>query len=139
MAALLRAGPRQCLHPRRFPGRPKGFGADDGDGADLFNHLLEIRENPRPGLVDVMARLKIDGEPAPDAELLGMLGLIIGGGFDTTTALTAHALEWLAENPEQRELLRRDSETLFDSATEEFCVTSRLLRATGARSPPTSK
>src|ERR1700743_3353463 len=67
-----------------------------------------------------MARLQINGEPAPDIELLGMLALIIGGGFDTTTALTAHALEWLGENSEQRDLLRRESETLLDSATEEF-------------------
>ncbi len=89
-------------------------------GMDLFNHLLEIRENPRPGLVDAMAKLRIDGEPAPDLELVGMLGLIIGGGFDTTTALTAHALEWLGENPGERELLRRESDTLLDSATEEF-------------------
>ena len=89
-------------------------------GMDLLGHLLEIRENPRPGLVDAMARLQINGEPAPDIELLGMLALIIGGGFDTTTALTAHALEWLGENPEQRELLRREWETLLDSATEEF-------------------
>ena len=36
---------------------------------------------------------------APDLEILGNLGLIIGGGFDTTTALTAHSLEWLGEHP----------------------------------------
>jgi cytochrome P450 len=89
-------------------------------GMDLFGHLLEIRENPRPGLVDAMARLRINGEPAPDIELVGMLALIIGGGFDTTTALTAHALEWLGENPQQREKLRQELETLLDSATEEF-------------------
>ncbi|MFD6103216.1 cytochrome P450, partial [Nocardia salmonicida] len=51
---------------------------------------------------------------------LGMLGLLIGGGFDTTTALTAHALEWLSENPDQRETLSRDRDELLDSATEEF-------------------
>ena len=42
-----------------------------------------------------LLQLRIDGEPAPDLEILGNLGLIIGGGFDTTTALTAHSLEWL--------------------------------------------
>ena len=35
--------------------------------------------------------MRIDGEPAPDLEIMGNLGLVIGGGFDTTTALTAHS------------------------------------------------
>ena len=42
------------------------------------------------------------------SEILGSLGLIVGGGFDTTTALTAHSLEWLSEYPIQRELLSRE-------------------------------
>jgi cytochrome P450 len=46
--------------------------------------------------------------------------LVIGGGFDTTTALTAHSLEWLSENPGERDRLRRDLDTLLDPATEEF-------------------
>ena len=46
--------------------------------------------------------------------------MIIGGGFDTTTALTAHSLEWLSENPDQRELLSRERDTLLNPATEEF-------------------
>jgi cytochrome P450 len=46
--------------------------------------------------------------------------LIIGGGFDTTTALTAHSLEWLSEHPDQRERLSRERGTLLDPATEEF-------------------
>ncbi|MFZ2526735.1 MAG: cytochrome P450 [Rhodococcus sp. (in: high G+C Gram-positive bacteria)] len=89
-------------------------------GLDLLTNMHEIRQNPRPGLVNALIDLRIDGEPAPDLELLGMLGLIIGGGFDTTTALTAHALEWLSENPEQRDELSRERDTLLDSATEEF-------------------
>jgi cytochrome P450 len=51
---------------------------------------------------------------------MGVLGLLIGGGFDTTTALTAHALEWLSENPQERDRLSRERDTLLDSATEEF-------------------
>lgn len=89
-------------------------------GLDMVNNMLEIRENPRPGLVNALLQMRIDGEPAPDIEILGNLGLIIGGGFDTTTALTAHSLEWLSEHPEQRELLSRERETLLDQATEEF-------------------
>jgi cytochrome P450 len=89
-------------------------------GIDLLTSMIEIRDNPRPGLVNALLRLKIDGEPAPDLEILGNLGLIIGGGFDTTTALTAHSLEWLSEHPDQRELLSRERDTLLNPATEEF-------------------
>ena len=82
--------------------------------------MHEVRENPRPGLVNALVSFRIDGEPAPDLEILGNLALIIGGGFDTTTALTAHALEWLYEHPEQRDLLSRERDTLLNPATEEF-------------------
>jgi cytochrome P450 len=89
-------------------------------GIDLFSNLVEIRKNPRPGMINALLELCIDGEPAPDLDLFGMLGLIIGGGFDTTTALTAHSLEWLSQHPDQRERLSRERDTLLDSATEEF-------------------
>jgi cytochrome P450 len=89
-------------------------------GLDMVNNMIEIREDPRPGLVNALLQMRIDGEPAPDLEILGNLGLIIGGGFDTTTALTAHSLEWLSEHPDQRELLSRERDTLLNAATEEF-------------------
>jgi cytochrome P450 len=87
---------------------------------DLMANVNEIRENPRPGLVNALVNMRIDGEPAPELEIVGMLTLIIGGGFDTTTALTAHSLEWLGQNPDQRRLLSRERDSLLDSATEEF-------------------
>ncbi|WP_077085862.1 cytochrome P450 [Mycobacterium rhizamassiliense] len=89
-------------------------------GQDLLTNMLEIREKPRPGLVNALVSMRIDGEPAPDVEILGNLGLIIGGGFDTTTALTAHSLEWLSEHPIERDLLSRERERLLGPATEEF-------------------
>ena len=89
-------------------------------GVDLFTNLTEIRGNPRPGIIDALARLRIDGEAPADIELLGMLNLLIGGGFDTTTALTAHALEWLSQHPDERSRLSRERDTLVHPATEEF-------------------
>ncbi|MER5756118.1 cytochrome P450 [Streptomyces sp. NPDC002088] len=87
---------------------------------DLFSQFTQIRENPRPGLVEAVAGAEPNGEKPDDMDLLGILALIIGGGFDTTTALTAHALEWLSQHPDQRERLSRERDTLLDSATEEF-------------------
>jgi cytochrome P450 len=89
-------------------------------GLDLLTNMIEIRENPRPGIVNGLLQLRIDGEPAPDLEIMGNLGLVIGGGFDTTTALTAHSMEWLSQHPDERERLSRERATLLDSATEEF-------------------
>ncbi len=66
-------------------------------------------------------QMRIDGEPAFDPDILGNLGLVLGGGFDTTTALTAHSLEWLSEHPDERELLIREPRYLArPRATEEF-------------------
>jgi cytochrome P450 len=87
---------------------------------DIAQTLAEIRAKPRPGLVDALINLRIGGEPQPERELVGALALLIGGGFDTTTALTAHALEWLSDHPEERDRLSRERDTLVDSATEEF-------------------
>jgi cytochrome P450 len=89
-------------------------------GIDMFTQFAEIRANPRPGLVNALLELRINGEPAPDLDLFGVMGLLIGGGFDTTTALTAHALEWLSQNPAERDRLSRERDNLLDSATEEF-------------------
>ncbi|WP_316574377.1 cytochrome P450 [Nocardia canadensis] len=89
-------------------------------GLDLLTNLAEIRQNPRPGLINAVADLEYDGEKVGDLELLGILSLLIGGGFDTTTALTAHSLEWLAQNPGERRTLSEDRDLLLNPATEEF-------------------
>ncbi|MQY18988.1 cytochrome P450 [Nocardia macrotermitis] len=88
--------------------------------ADLMANYRRIKQNPRPGMIDAVAGAVLNGAPITDDDALGMLTLIIGGGFDTTTALTAHSLEWLGEHPAQRDLLSRERESILDSATEEF-------------------
>jgi cytochrome P450 len=87
---------------------------------DMLGQLAEIRANPRPGLIDALARAEINGTVPPDFELLGVLSLIIGGGFDTTTALTSHALEWLSVHLDERARLSAERDTLLNPATEEF-------------------
>jgi cytochrome P450 len=106
--------------PEHSPDAPRVADMNRQMGIDLLTNMIEIKANPRPGLVNALLQLRIDGEPAPDLEIMGNLGLIIGGGFDTTTALTAHALEWLSEHPDQRALLSRERASLLNPATEEF-------------------
>jgi cytochrome P450 len=86
----------------------------------MYQATLDIRDNPRPGMIDALIHAKINGETPSDPEIIGVLGLLIGGGFDTTTALTAHSLEYLSEHTDERERLSRERDALLDSATEEF-------------------
>ncbi|UXA06093.1 cytochrome P450 [Mycobacterium sp. SMC-2] len=106
--------------PDDSPEAPKVLEQNQQMAIDLMANVAEIRQAPRPGLINALIELRIDGEPAPDIEILGMLTLLIGGGFDTTTALTAHSLEWLGQNPDQRQRLIDERDTLLDPATEEF-------------------
>lgn len=106
--------------PPNSPDRQRVLELSRKMGMDLMGQLMEIRKAPRPGLVDALVRADLNGRTPDDGELLGVLALLIGGGFDTTTALTAHALEWLSQNPGERDRLSHDRKTLLDSATEEF-------------------
>jgi cytochrome P450 len=106
--------------PETSPEAPKVIEQNQQMAMDLLANVAEIRQAPRPGLINALVELRIDGQPAPDMEILGMLTLLVGGGFDTTTALTAHSLEWLGENPDQRQRLIDERDALLDSATEEF-------------------
>ncbi|QGA06127.1 cytochrome P450 [Nocardioides sp. dk884] len=85
-----------------------------------YRLMEQVKQTRAPGLVEGMLRAEIDGAPAEESEVRGNIGLLIGGGFDTTTSLTAHALEWLSDHPDQRQRLIDEWDTLIDSATEEF-------------------
>ena len=87
---------------------------------ELHLAIERVRESGTPGLVDALVQATIEGATPSDHELAEVLTLLIGGGFDTTTALTAHALEYLSDHPEERARLSRDRDHLLDSATEEF-------------------
>ena len=86
----------------------------------LAGWVAEIRKNPRPGLINAVITAEIEGNQPEDVDVIGAMSLLIGGGFDTTTSLTSHSLEWLSQHPDQRERLSRERDTLVDSATEEF-------------------
>ncbi|WP_019927701.1 cytochrome P450 [Nocardia sp. BMG111209] len=106
--------------PPHSPDMPRVVELLMAEYTDLALNMAEIKEDSRPGMINALIQARIAGEPLPDVEILGNLALIIGGGFDTTTALTAHSLEWLSQHPEDREILSRERELLLDSATEEF-------------------
>ena len=85
----------------------------------LFEYLGEFRAHPRPGMLAALLDAEIGGEPLPDLNVMGTLMLVIGGGFDTTTALTSNAWRWLADHPDDKARLQADPD-LWGTATEEF-------------------
>lgn len=86
----------------------------------MYGSIVDRRGKQVPGIIDGLMSSTICGAPPSDEDIMGVLGLLIGGGFDTTTALTAHSLEWLSQHPQAREQLRANLDDLIDSATEEF-------------------
>jgi cytochrome P450 len=107
--------------PIHSPDYPRVQEISQQMGMRLFQSIQEVKADPRPGLVDAVLTADLGGGTRPDdMAALGVVMLLVGGGFDTTTALTAHSLEWLSENPGERERLVREWDTLRDSATEEF-------------------
>jgi cytochrome P450 len=106
--------------PPNSPDMPRIMQSRIAMREDMNRQLAEIRANPRPGLINALAQAEINGTVPPDPELLGVISLLIGGGFDTTTALTSRALEWLSEHPSERARLSHERDTLLDPATEEF-------------------
>jgi cytochrome P450 len=88
--------------------------------ARLADELGRAKDSPRPGmLASLVEAQQKDPEVFNDEDILGTLVLLIGGGFDTTTALVSHALHWLDSRPTERARLTEDP-SLLDTATEEF-------------------
>jgi cytochrome P450 len=89
-------------------------------GARLAEELDRAKVQPRSGMLKSLVEAQhTDPVTFNDDDILGTLVLLIGGGFDTTTALTSHALHWLDARPQERRRLLDDRRRL-DTATEEF-------------------
>ena len=88
--------------------------------AELHDEVADRRRRPRDDLLTVLAELELPGGGRLDDDQLGaVLWNLIGGGLDTTTSLTALALDHLDAHPELRDRLVADP-GLLPTATEEF-------------------
>jgi len=85
----------------------------------LAEAMASMRTRPRAGMIKALVDARDDGADFDEGDILGTLVLLIGGGFDTTTALTSHALHWLDGRPVDRQQLLADP-SLLDTAAEEF-------------------
>lgn len=80
---------------------------------------LERRSQPRDDLLTLLATMTIAGKQLEPHEIASACGVIIAGGIDTTSAVVASALKYLAENTSVRERLISNT-GLLPMAVEEF-------------------
>ena len=92
---------------------------------DYFVRLLEDRRrSPRSDLVTHLVQAEIDGVPFSDdpisrsSEIMGLMMVLFLGGVESTAGLVGSLFKLLAENPDQRALLRNDP-GLVPAAVEE--------------------
>jgi cytochrome P450 len=104
---------------------------------DYFVELLnERRRHPREDLVSHLVNAQIDGIPfadevlEPTSEILGLMMVLFLGGVETTAGLTSTVIKLLAENPDQRALLRADP-SLIPAAVEEALRYATPLQLVG--------
>lgn len=81
--------------------------------------ITDRRENPRGDLITALATGRTSSGNLSLDEAESMMNALVFGGFDTTVALTAHALIWLAGRPEERERVAADA-VFRRNAIEEF-------------------
>ncbi|MEO8605953.1 MAG: cytochrome P450 [bacterium] len=93
------------------------------------------RQAPRDDLISALVAVEEQGDVLSGTELVGLCGLILGAGHETTTNLIANAVLALLRHPEQRRLLQ-DDPSLIAGAVEEFLrydspvqVTDRVVLA----------
>ncbi len=94
-----------------------------GELVMYFSQLMEERRiEPGDDLISTLMHTEIEGEPIPDAHILGTVALTLIAGVDTTWSSIGSALWHLATHPEDRHRMATEPE-LMDTALEE------LLRA----------
>jgi len=102
----------------------------------VFAIIADHRAHPRDDVISTLIDARIDGKPLPDETIASIIDLIIAGGFDTTTAVAANALIYLADHPDQRRLLIEDPSRI-PQACEEFlrCFTPQQALARTVTKP----
>jgi cytochrome P450 len=105
--------------PPDSPDLPRVQEALFGTIMRLVGCVAEARVNPRSGIIKALIEADVDGVPLSDEGIVGTVFLVIGGGFDTTTAFTSSVWRYLFEHPEDKARLLSDR-SLLDSGTEEF-------------------
>lgn len=70
--------------------------------------LIDRKERPRQDLVSELLAAEVSGQPLPDEEVISLLELLLGAGFDTVSYSLCHAIVLLSEKPHLHQLLRTE-------------------------------
>ncbi|MFY9932163.1 MAG: cytochrome P450 [Streptosporangiaceae bacterium] len=107
-----------------------------------FTDLLrDRRAHPRRDLVTHIVNAEIGGAPFADAdigpasEVLGLMMVLFLGGVESTAGLTGTLFKLLAENPDQRAILRQNPALIPDAVEEAIRLATplQLVGRTAAR------
>ncbi|MGR7027420.1 cytochrome P450 [Geodermatophilus sp. URMC 62] len=115
---------------------PVARAATEGIQRYFVDLLEDRRAHPRDDVVSALVQAEIGGVPfadehlTPASEILGLMMVLFLGGVESTAGLTGSLFKLLAENPDQRELLRRDP-SLIPAAVEETIRHSSPLQLVG--------
>src|SRR5580765_7004752 len=96
---------------------------------DLLN---ERRRIPRADLVTHLVNAEIDGVPFTDehisdaSEVMGLMLVLFLGGVESTAGLVGTLFKMLAENPDQRAILRENPELIPDAVEEAIRIATPL-------------
>lgn len=104
------------------PGTPEFQRAVDGQQwmfETLVAAVADRRASARDDNLSRIVHADVDGRTFTDEEVVSLLGTIINGGVDTTTALFANAIDHLDRDHDLRQRLI-DQPELIPTATEEF-------------------
>jgi cytochrome P450 len=108
---------RDVLEFADEPDRVKRGG--DGILGFLIEHLQLRKDHPQDDLISELAHTSHDGELLEDTLVLGIAGLVLIAGIDTTWSAIGSALWHLARHPDDAARLVAEPE-LMTSAIEEF-------------------
>jgi len=85
----------------------------------VAEEVAKREQEPRDDGLTALVYQEVDGERISREVAEALVFMTVGGGVDTTSALTSAALVHLHQHPDDRARLLEDPE-LFDNATEEF-------------------
>lgn len=72
-----------------------------------------------PDIISTLLHSEVDGRPITDDEMLNVMFLMMFAGLDTVTSSMSCIFAWLAQHPEERDMLAADP-SLIPSAIEEI-------------------
>ncbi|RDU95140.1 cytochrome P450 [Trinickia dinghuensis] len=89
------------------------------DLVGYFTKVIETRRaSPGSDLISVLLRVEEDGETLTDDEIVSNVILLFIAGHETTSNMIGNALVALHRNPEQLDLLKRDSRLIPNAVLE---------------------